>query len=470
METQERVEREISLVDLMWNILLSWRRLICLGIIFAVLVGVMRYFLDVRAYNASKNIDYEEMEDSLEKEELEKLSNAITLQGRINNFEDYLKSSAIMQIDPYAKPVLELQYYIQSDYIINFTRDNERDYTSEIVSMYCNYLNSGELAEAVINELSLPITKEDFGELVSAAMRSTDSSSIYLSISYAEEGKLDKISDVVQNLMEKKSSEFQEIGIHKLQLVDESQSVKVDANLAERKNTVSNNIMTLKTQLGTLKATMSEEQKQLFDIKAYELWGTELEELEEPVFRIKYMILGAAFGIFLVCAWVACKLIFASKLQFAKEIRNIYGVRLFGEAESLEPKKKFLSGIDRWILNLRNRGKKAQTVTQQIKSISMNIALSCRQQGVDSIYITGSEYNKADKVFLDNLKKELSTQKIRTKDGGSVLNEPESLQAGVETGHIVLVEQKQISTYKNIYMELELLREYQSDILGVIVL
>lgn len=470
MKTRERVEREISLVDLMWNVLLSWRKLICFGIIFAVLVGVMRYFLDVRTYNASKNIDYDKIEDSLEKAESEKLSNALKLQERINNFENYLEDSAIMQIDPYAKPVLELQYYIQSDYIINFTKDNKRDYTPEIASMYCNYLNSGEMAQAVIKELSLPITKEDFCELVSASSRSSDSSSIYFTISYAEEGKLDKISDVVQNLMEKKSSELQEIGSHKLELVAESKNVKVDNVLADRKNTIANNITTIKTQLDTMKATMSEEQKQLFEMKSCEMRGMELEELDEPVFRVKYMILGAVFGIFLICAWVACKLIFASKLQFAKEIRNIYGVRLFGEVENSEQKKKFLSGIDHWIINLKERGRKRGTATQKIKNIAMNIALSCKQQGIDSIYITGSEYDKMDRAFLDNLKRELLSQQIKSKDGGSVLNEAESLQIGVETGYIVLVEQKQVSTYENIYTELELLREYGSDILGVIVL
>ena len=48
MEVQERVDREINLVELFWQFLLSWRQIICFGIIFAVLLGGLKYVRDVR--------------------------------------------------------------------------------------------------------------------------------------------------------------------------------------------------------------------------------------------------------------------------------------------------------------------------------------------------------------------------------------------------------------------------------------
>ena len=471
MNTQERAEREISLSDLFWSILLGWRKIICFGILFAVLLCGMRYFLDVRSYRASQNIDAEAMEDDLKKEEKEQLSDAVSLQERIDNYEKYQEKSAIMQIDPYAKPVLELQYHVQSDYIINYTKDSERDYTPELISMYSNYISGGEMAQKVIDEASLSVSREDFVELVSVSgSRAEDSGSIFFTISYADEAKLGEIGDVVKALLEQKSAEFQKVGSHKLQLINESQSVVVDNALAEKKNTVSNNVSTLETQLKNLKANLTAQQKTLFDIEVSEMRGEELEEVDEPGISLMYIILGGMAGVFLVCFFIACKMIFASKLQSSEEIRNLYGMRLLGEIEPLEQKKRFLSVIDNLILNLRNRGKKKIAPEQQIKLISASVALSCRQQGIDSIYMTGSEYDKVDKGIVDRLKKELSGQKIRVQDGSNMLCDASSLQAGVENGHIVLVEQKGLSTYEGIYAERDLVKEYKGEILGVVVL
>ena len=78
----------------------------------------------------------EEIREELEKEELEKLSDAEQMQIRIDDTEKYMENSALMQINAYEKPVLEIQYYIKSDYIINYTKDSKRDYTDKVTTLY----------------------------------------------------------------------------------------------------------------------------------------------------------------------------------------------------------------------------------------------------------------------------------------------------------------------------------------------
>ena len=112
------------------------------------------------------------------------------------------------------------------------------------------------------------------------------------------------------------------------------------------------------------------------------------------------MILGAFVGAFLTCAWIAGSMIFTKKLQSAEEIYSMYKVRLIGEITLSNQKKRFLSVIDKLILSLKNKGKRKLTADQQIKMIATNTALSCRNQGIDSIYLTGSAYEKADKGLL----------------------------------------------------------------------
>lgn len=471
MGTQEKGEREINLVDLFWKILLNWRKLISFGILFAILVSGMRYFLDMRAYQAFKNIDVEKIKEDMEPEELKTLADAVSLQRRIDDFESYLDKSAIMKMDPYAKPVLELQYYVQSDYVINYTKDKEHDYTLELISMYCNYIGSGEMTEKVIEELSLPISQEDFAELVTVSgPRGNDSGTIFFTISYADSENLEKIAGVVKSLLEQKSLEFQKIGSHKLNLINESQNIVVDSSLAEKKNNIYNNITTLQVQLKTAKAGLSEAQMTLFDLEVSEMRGEEIEE-EEPGFHIKYMILGMMAGIFLVCAWIACKVIFASKLQTAKEINGRFGLRLLGAIEmSGNQKKRFLSSVDNFLLKLKNRRRREVAVDRQLEVIAANIILSCKQREIDSIYMTGSEYEKVDKSTLDKLKKEVSKQKIKILDGGNIMYDAVSMQSAMEISHVVLIELKGISAYNEIDKEVDLLEQYHANILGVIVL
>lgn len=466
MEIQDRTEREINLLEIFWNILLRWRQIICFGILFSVLIGGMKNFMDISSYHTLKNIDLEEAKSKLEKEELEKIEDAKLIKSRIIEYEKYQQKSALMQIDPYEKHMLELQYYVKSDYIINYTKDRERDYTGELTSMYCNYINSGEMAQKIIEGSGLSITKEDFQELLTV---SQSSNTIYITISYADTNKLDAICEVLKNFLQQKEPELQKVGSHSLKLIEESQNVVVDNSLIEKKNSIYANITTLNTQFNTLKAGMSSEQQTILELEVEKMSG-ESEEEEVPSFSIKYLILGAIMGGFLVCLWIVCKMIFSVKLQNPEEIRNLYGARLFGEITVHGRKKRFLSTIDDKIMALKNRKKKKMTADQQIKVLSANIALSCKQQGIDCIYLTGSEYEEMDKTILDKLKKELSMQHIKVKDGGSISYDADSLQSGIEIGHIVFVEQTGQSIYDEIYNEINLVKEQHRDILGFVVL
>lgn len=466
MQTQERMEREINLIEIFWEVLLGWRRIICFGILFAVLISGMRYFMDIRSYRASLNIDLEEAKSELKKKELEKIEDAKLIKSRIEEYEKYQQKSALMQIDPYEKHVLELQYYVKSDYIINYTKDRERDYTSELISIYCNYINSGEMAQKIIDESDLSITQEDFRELLSV---SSSSNTIYITISYADPDKLEAICEVLKEFLQQKEPELQEIGSHSLKLIEESQNVVVDSSLIEKKNSIFSSIASLNSQLDALKAAMSSEQQTILELEIEKMSG-ESEEEEVPSFSIKYLILGAIMGGFLVCLWIVCKVIFTAKLQTPEEIRTLYGMRLFGEVTVSGRKKRFLSAIDDKILALKNRKKKKVTADQQIKVLSANIALSCKQQDINCIYISGSEYEKVDKIVLDKLKKELLAQNIKVKEGGSISYDAVSLQTGIEIGHILFVEQTGQSIYDEIYNEINLVQEQHSDILGFVVL
>ncbi len=465
MEVQERVDREINLVELFWQFLLSWRQIICFGIIFAVLLGGLKYVRDVRIYQASQNVDIEQQEESLPEAEMQQVLEARNLMARIEEYENYLDNSTLMQINLYEKPVVELQYYIDSDYTFNYTQDTQNDYTTALMALYYNYIISGEMNSKVAKEVGLSVSEADVSELWSISQAEN---SMSIKFTCPQKEKMDDVAEIIKGQLDKKETEFQEVGAHKLKLMDESENVIVDYGLIDRKNTISNNIATINTQLNTLKTGLTEQQLALVENKQAE------EESElvaaKPKISKKYTVLGAVLGIFLIAVWIACKMLFTAKLQSPEEIRALYNARLLG-AVGIQPRKKpFLSMIDNKILGIKNRRKKKLTVQQQVKVIVANIALYCKQEEIDCIYMSGSEFENMDSGIIDMLRRELSAQGIQVKEGGNIFYDAESLKLSTEMGHIVFVEQVGKSIYDEILNELNLAKEQKNNILGVVVL
>lgn len=467
MGTQEKMEREINLLDLFWGILLSWRQIICFGIIFAVMLGGVKYVRDTRAYRAAQNTDIEEEVEELPENEMQQVLNAKNLISRIKEYEDYMANSALMQMNLYQKPVVELQYYVDSDYTFNYTQESQNDYSGDLITMYTSYILSGEMSDKVIDAAGLSVSQADFSEFWTV---SQNGNSISLKVTCPEEKKMEIVAETIKTQLGKKEAEFQEIGTHKLKLMVESENVVVDTSLIDRRNSVSGNIATFGTQLNNLKANMSDQQLALLESGQEDGEEDSAQSLGKPGFSLKYMILGAFAGIFLICVWLACKIIFTARLQNPEEIRTLYNARLLGEVEIQSGKKRFLSVIDDKLLAIKNRRKKKLTPKQQISVISANIALSCKQQGIGCVFMTGSEFESMDATVLEMLKQGLSAQGIQVKEGGNIFYDAESLEQGTEIGNILFIEQKGKSIYDEISNELNLANEQKNNILGFVVL
>ena len=464
MGIQEKMSREINLMELFWNILFRWRQIICCVICFTILVGGIQYTRDTINYKTSQNIEVEEI--SLTAEEQAQVEDAKEMMKRIEAYQQYLKESTLMQLNPYAKPVIDLQYYVESDYTYNYTQDNHSDYTDDLMALYYNYVKSGEMSNKIVADAELSISQADFSELCSVTL---NGNTMIIVITWSIEEKLEEISEILKSELVKKEKDFQEVGTHKLKLLRESQNVIADTDLAEKKNTFFNNVTYINTQLNTLKTTMSEQQlKQLQSETGLE---NEIQEVSvEPGLNYKYMILGGLLGTFLLCCWIACKVIFTAKLQNSEEIRTLYGIRLLGEITIQPEKKQFLSVIDDKLLAIKNRRKKKLSIEQQIKVIAANISLSCKQQNIEHIYVTGSEYESIDNTTINMLKQELTAQNVKVSEGGNIFYDADSLKQGTEIGNILFMEEIGQSIYDEIFNELNLAKEQKNNIIGAVVL
>ena len=124
------VEREISLEHLFWKILLGWRRLVALAVIFAILVTGMKYVKDKASYQAAlKEQNGTEKVDKdivLTKEEKQVVESAKEVQKLITDSEDYLRDSLLMNVDAFHENLLTIQFYVDTNYTYNYLEENEK--------------------------------------------------------------------------------------------------------------------------------------------------------------------------------------------------------------------------------------------------------------------------------------------------------------------------------------------------------
>ena len=66
-----------------------------------------------------------------------------------------MQNSIYMNLNAYKENVLLMEYYVDSDYTFNYTEDNSTDYTYALVKAYENYALNGNIAQQMIDKLSL---------------------------------------------------------------------------------------------------------------------------------------------------------------------------------------------------------------------------------------------------------------------------------------------------------------------------
>lgn len=479
-------EREISLGDLLWKLVYGWRLIVVWAIVLAVCIGGLKYVKDVRATKAlsqAEVISLEEKEESLSEEEKKALEDARVVKNAIAEKENYQSQSVLMKLNPYEKPVVTLQYYVNADYIMNYTEDIAQDYSTELVESYSSYVENKGLLSEVCSDLQWELEDVYVGELISAGGRVTNNGdtsnatngsgrNFVVYLAGEDEEQLAELSRAVESALESYKSVLEEkIGTHELVLVSSLMGTVVDATLMNTQTTLADSITTLQTKLDTMTEEFTLVQKQIFE-------GEEKEEAAEQTevgatpqsvsLSIKYIVLGAFMGIFLSCVWIVLRYILSNKLKGISEFEELYGLRIFGELEDKEGKKKrFLAVVDRCLDKLRK--KEQWTLEEQKELILTNLTVSCKKEAISKLFVTSSLHlTEAEKQLLETVTKELKAAGVQVVFGENIIRNAKSFEQMSEIGTVVLVEKAEQTQYKNLEKELTLCAQQGARVFGVI--
>lgn len=452
-------EREISLIDLFWRILFGWKPILVLAVIFALLGGLYSY----KNYQAAPAPTTTAIPD----DDLIAVNRVMLLENSVKDWDDYMSQSIYMNVDPYNLKTAVISFVIESDKDIEV-----------LTQMYSILLTDEDFLSAIgealgitdikyVRELVIvdkPVVSAD--KITENGFQRASSAACKVNIICPKEEMFTSVSAIVLDYLNSiKSDLTSKCGTHTLNIVSSDLITSVDRKLASNQLTESNNLASTKTNADKALKELTATQKTYYDM------AKEGSNLQDAVitsggasFSKKYPALGFILGAFIVCAWIACKAIFSSKLQNKDELESYYHLRMLG---SFESQRKY-RGLDKLFYNLRHCREKKLSKEERLEIISSNIALLCNKNQLKEVSITGTCILEANRPLFEAVAESLKNKGIEASVEESIIYNTLALRNVAATGVAVIMEQVDVSSYKEIANELSTFKSNDITLLGCV--
>lgn len=456
--------RGINIKQVIWKIILGWKWLFTVSVACAVIFAGFKYISDKVDYEKAQNI-----ESTLTSEQIKNLDNILMQYDRLNYYENYYKDSIVLKIDTKQYDILEIQYYIESEYVMNLEGNIEKDYTPALVSAYGAYVLNSEYANGLINELKLKASVQSVRELTQVSM-DKEGAIFKLIISVPTGCDAKKLEEAVDKIVLAKQEDFSRIGEHSIRKINSAVNRTFSDALEKKIYDVKNNINSVRNTIETAKSALSSEQKlYLYNNIKYEEYKNEFASAKklEPVLNVKFTIVGFVLGLFVVCAIYLIKEVFSNKLQNTDDISSLYKINTIGIVRDIEgAKKKFF--VDKILLNIKNKKYKNSNNKDILEYIASKVEMICKIKGVNEIAFVTTEVSELE--ALEKLNDELKKRNIAYAVLKNILQDANEIKKAKEINNIIIVSELNKSYYSVIEENIMTLRQYDINILGNIVI
>ena len=460
----EDYEQEIDLKDLLFVLLYKWRVLLLAAVIGAALLGGYK---SLKGSAPETDLPQtESYQEELENYKSEKLAVENAIENLGNSMEEqnhYLAEAPLMQINPYKEA------FSSADVLVEVSEIKDRGLES-LLKAYEYSLENGDYVQQTAQAMDTEdrYVRETIG--VSSSLGSDENSGIGLVLELQDETAargilhitvvgVDKeytetvMKSVLDQVEELHTRLEGELKAHQIRILNQSSGEQVDRDLLTQQQTVRNNVTAL--------------QKTQKDLK------TSLDGMQEPVDAssaagssksiVKYVILGFLAGGFVSVCAVAGLYIMGDKVTSDKEIVNRYRIKSLG-AFSVVPKKRAFGFIDSWLRRLAGDDKiwPDDVIYEMIEANAANYA-----EGKKSLFVTGLASEKHLEQVCEHLKNALPQVQIVCER--NLVESASARRKLAEAEGMILVEERGNSKYSVIAQELELAKNVNTDVIGVIV-
>lgn len=510
------MEREISLFDLLMEMLSRWRMFIIWMLCGAVLLGTFSYARSLRSANAQA-AQVEEAKHQLEEQDLEGKQEELPVQntellqelaGQLSDaqrrnvemiaaYEKWLTScedSALLQIDANNVQQAEIIFHISSE---------SKDQSYSIETVYENIVSDGELAQYVSEVLDMPsnistlftlqsektsnITNDITSDITNNIMnditirtQGIDNFGVRV-IHYDEQTCRDMAQAVIDFVENKHNSLVQKLGKHEIAVVNSSFAVVYDSELSGAKQRLINSIIAVQDTVVKRKADLSDKEWKYYDI----LVNGEITGLDStgilplspeaiiargitvtPQISVKYVLIGMVLAAFVYAFYIFVIYVVNPKIRITDNLQQLYTVPQLGLISAHDDKKKIFGFVDKWIESLRNWSKRQFAYEEAFRLASVAVKMAAQRNELTSVYLLGCDLKGQTMSVCEKIRDDLGKDNIETVILNNILYDAVALKGLESARGVVLVETAGSTLYTEIEQELELLKRENIEILG----
>lgn len=480
-------EREISLLELLTQIMLRWRIILIWMAVGAVLAGAFSYIRSARGSEAVQPDhqalkqgqdfagDPSALEEQLTDAQLQNVNYVIAYESVYRNKLSYYKEkSLLMQIDPNCVQRTDLTFYIDAD---NWRR------AGNIEKAYEDIIQTNELGTYTAGQIGEKDT--DISELISLARGSGSmpegTSTFRVRLIHYDKTVLQDMTQAVIRFVHKKHEQIEEaMGKHEIVLLNQSDAVAADMGILDSQKSMIDEIASMETAILQYKDAFTAEERRYYDLMAAadDKDTDEAEDgLQEPALNaeislgisIKYVVLGTFLALFMYALIFFVRYVFNTKLAASDSLQDLYGIPQLGMIPQQQESRKPFAFVDQWILSLRDSGGRRFTKDEAVQLSAAAVKMAAVKEGTGKICLVGCGLTGQASEVCEVIRDELAKEGIRAEILNNVLYDAQAMYSLEGAGAAVLVERAQSTLYSEIARETELFARQGITILGGII-
>lgn len=476
-------EREISLIDLVAEILLHWRGILVSMLVGAVLFAGVSWVQSEKTASAREDMEAsapvtrEVLEEQLTEEQLQRVERTLIYEKLYQDKKAYVESSVLMQMNPNR---------IWQGEIIFLVLSKEQTKSDAILEAYESFCAGEALLERLAEETGMDssvvgelFTLGSFGSRVETAAQMTKEQKIVgntvkLSVRHYDEDMCQTMLEIIVGYVgDMHDTLEQALGKHEITVVAQAANVVGDTAVLQHQTQYLDGLLATQTALLNSEEELSGLEERYYCVRL----NGETESGEAAVepemsaassggISVKYIILGLVLAAFVYVFILFLQYLFNNRLRPADSLQELYKVNQLGQIPALQGKKRLFDAVDAWIMQLRERDKRRFTREEAVELAAVAVNIAAGKNALCEVSLIGCDLKGSSLELCEQLRGTLEKENLRVQILNNVLYDAAAMAQLANAEAAVLVEKAGSTLYSEIEQELELLNRQGIAVLG----
>ncbi len=437
----ERNEQIIYLKDLLFVALRGWRRLLAAALVLGVVFGGLKFYGDVQKITRS-NVAAASQHEIAVQQHAQALKNAgeaiLDAEEERKEYEEYLEEALLSNLDSDGFFVAETTYLIRGQNVN--------------IEKILTYYAGGLQTKAVANSIGEAIDEEasQIRDVYRVELNAELGTLRIVCFSNDRKDAQQMLAILVETFHNLKKEVTLFRGIHEIVEVHQGVSEGTDEEILGKQAEAKDKLTDLENAVEKAKVAKASMTEPVVYYKPR-------TEAVKPA--VKYAAAGAVLGIGLIAVYLWLRHMSCRRVYSARTLVNATNVKLLGCAGG-----EVRNPVDRYLLRLEGRAVADRENRIRLLAVDIRNRLGQNEQ----LLITGDGDAETRKKFLEILAQQLPN--VRFVEKGSLLRDPEAVEALYAQNTVLLLEQCDSSTYEGVNKELEMVADYGKTLIGCVLL